>query len=95
MLRKAAAGSCIANAARVVILGTIGRRWNSEYLIGKARWLYQGEIRSFQEAISDSTLASSAESMTTVTLFGLYEVGGLPAYQQAPRHFCSRACKPC
>lgn len=77
MLRKAGHGSALASVARVLTLGGLGRRWNSATLRKKAQWLYQAEIRSFQERMVDKSLAFSEESLTMVILFGLYEVGDL------------------
>lgn len=81
MIRKSGGNSGIANAARIIGIDGIGRRWGKEPLKQKAQWLYQAELRAFQTRMSDESLAHSTESFMIITLFGLYEVSSVGVFR--------------
>jgi hypothetical protein len=67
----------VARAGRIVALDGLGRRRGRRELVEKAQWLYQAELRAFQERMSDPRLACTTESIVMITLFGIYEVRSL------------------
>ncbi len=74
MLRHLGPKSDLARACKVVACAGLGIRLCRPGLIKKAEVLYQDLIGSLVRAIEDPAFATSAESLMTAMLLGLYEV---------------------
>ncbi|KAK9252704.1 hypothetical protein V1507DRAFT_212610 [Lipomyces tetrasporus] len=74
LLAQAGPSSDLAQATRVVALASIGTKLSRSALVHKARVMYSEMLHSLQVMISNAAMPSTAESLMTAVLLGMYEI---------------------
>jgi hypothetical protein len=77
MIAKAGPTSEIAKACTIIAFASLGKKTGSSVLIQMAQNLHSLLLRSFRLSISNEATGTTAESLMTAALLGLYEVSSL------------------
>lgn len=74
LLANVSPDSSLRNAAKIVVLASIGNRTGRESLVKRAQVQYGQLLQDFTASLSQGSVGVSIENLFTAVLLGLYEV---------------------